>query len=49
MKKEIDAVFENRVNGDRTLNYPDVDACYKNLKWWDVWNYDFKKLVVYDK
>lgn len=45
---ELDRVFTARVNGDRSVEYPDIRKTYSNLKWYDVFNYKFKSMIVYD-
>lgn len=47
MHKEIDNAFEARIHG-RSAHYPDVSASYNNLKWYDMFNFNFKSLMVYD-
>lgn len=47
MRAEIDRVSKARLNGNR-VPWPDVTASYRNLKWYDVFNYKFDRLVVYD-
>jgi hypothetical protein len=54
MRAEISRVSESRLADIRNGNsfkaqWPDVMACYKNLKWYDIFNYDFKSLMVYDR
>jgi hypothetical protein len=49
IRAEIDRVGAARISGDRTVVYPDIMASYDNLKWYDVFNYKFDRLVVYDK
>ena len=53
LRAEISRVSESRIedirNGDTPKQmWPDVQASYDNLKWYDVFNYDFKSLIVYD-
>lgn len=47
MRAEIDRVSKARLRGNRTP-WPDITASYRNLKWYDVFNYKFDRLVVYD-
>ena len=52
LRAEIERVSAIRLadirNGDSpTQMWPDVSACYDNFKWYDVFNYDFKSLMVY--
>lgn len=47
MHAEIDRVSKARLSGNKTP-WPDVTASYRNLKWYDVFNYKFDRLVVYD-
>lgn len=49
MRSEIDRVGSARMAGNRDVKYPDITASYDNLKWYDVFNYKFDRLVVYDK
>lgn len=54
LRAEISRVSESRLADIRNGNsfktqWPDVMACYKNLKWYDIFNYDFKSLMVYDR
>lgn len=49
MRSEIDRVGSARMTGNRDVKYPDIAASYDNLKWYDVFNYKFDRLVVYDK
>lgn len=49
MRKEIDRVFEARVSGDRTALWPDVHACYDNLKWYNAFDFNFQRMMVYDR
>ena len=48
MKGEIDRVYQARIGGHRNVQYPNVGASYDNLKWYDVFNYRFDQLIVYD-
>ena len=53
MRAEISRVSDIRLgyirNGvSSNQPWPDVSACYANLKWYDIFNYDFKSLMVYD-
>ena len=48
MKSEIERVYQKRISGDRTAQYPNVHASYDNLKWYDVFNNKFDRMVVYD-
>lgn len=48
MRAEIDRVSKARLSGNR-VPWPDVTASYNNLKWYDVFNYRFDQLIVYDK
>lgn len=48
MENEIERVYQARIKGNRDVRYPDVTASYDNLKWYDVFNYKFDRLVVYD-
>jgi hypothetical protein len=45
---EIDRVFASRINGNREEQYPNITASYNNLKWYDMFNFNFKTLMVYD-
>jgi hypothetical protein len=54
MRAEISRVSDSRLadirNGNSpVVQWPDVMACYKNLKWYDIFNYDFKSLMVYHR
>ena len=48
MIAEVDRIFKVRMTGDRTVTYPAITASYKNFKWYDLFNYKFDKLVVYE-
>lgn len=53
MRAEISRVSDIRLGAIRDgvtpeQMWPDVSACYDNLKWYDIFNYDFKSLMVYD-
>jgi hypothetical protein len=53
LRAEIDRVSHSRLADIRNGNsprvmWPDVSACYDSLKWYDIFNYDFKSLMVYD-
>lgn len=48
MRAEVDRVYEARKGGKRDEPYPSTVASYKNLKWYDVLNRDYKSMVVYD-
>lgn len=48
MRAEVDRVYEARKGGKRDEPYPCTIASYKNLKWYDVLNRDYKSMVVYD-
>jgi hypothetical protein len=45
---EVDRIFDVRMAGDRTVTYPAITASYNNFKWYDLFNYKFDKLVVYE-
>ena len=49
MRAEIERVGQARLRGNYEVRYPDVSASYKNLKWYDIFNYRFDQLIVYDK
>jgi hypothetical protein len=48
MIAEVDRIFKVRMTGDRTVTYPAITASYNNFKWYDLFNYKFDKLVVYE-
>lgn len=48
MRAETQRVYEARKGGKRDEPYPCTVASYKNLKWYDVLNRDYKSMVVYD-
>ena len=53
MRAELSRVSHSRMadinNGNSfKQSWPNVMASYRNLKWYDVFNYDFKSLMVYD-
>ena len=48
MRAEVNRVYEARKAGKRDEPYPCTVASYKNLKWYDVLNRDYKSMVVYD-
>lgn len=48
MENEIERVYQARIKGNRNVQYPNISASYNNLKWYDVFNYKFDRLVVYD-
>ena len=54
MRAELDRVSHSRLadisNGNSfKAQWPNVMASYNNLKWYDIFNYDFKSLMVYDR
>ena len=49
LRAEIELVSAIRLSGNYQQMWPDVLACYDNLKWYDIFNYDFKSLMVYDQ
>jgi hypothetical protein len=49
MRAEIQLAHEARACGNYALTYPDVMASYNNLKWYDMFNYNFHSLIVYVK
>ena len=54
MRAELDRVSHSRLadisNGNSfKAQWPNVMASYNNLKWYDIFNYDFKSLMVYDQ
>ena len=48
MIAEVDRIYEVRVAGDLSATYPAITASYNNFKWYDLFNYKFDKLVVYE-
>lgn len=48
MIAEVDRIYEIRVAGDLSVTYPAITASYNNFKWYDLFNYKFDKLVVYE-
>jgi hypothetical protein len=48
MIAEVDRIYEVRVAGDLSVTYPAITASYNNFKWYDLFNYKFDKLVVYE-
>lgn len=48
MHSEVERVYLARMAGFRDIPYPNVNASYRNLKWYDVFNYKFDRVVVYD-
>jgi hypothetical protein len=46
--RKVNHVYEVRIAGDRTATYPAITASYNNYKWYDLFNYKFDKLVVYE-
>jgi hypothetical protein len=55
MDREIDRVFEARVRAGYVARvsgnlepWPDVKACYDNLKWYNPFDFNFKRMMVYD-
>jgi len=53
LRAELDRISSSRWSDIRNGNnpkqpWPNVMASYRNLKWYDVFNYDFKSLMVYD-
>jgi len=49
MRAELARVSKARLAGNRDIQWPNVTACYDNFKWYDVFNYDFQSLMVYDQ
>lgn len=49
MIAEVERIFEVRMSGDRSVTYPDIGPSYKNFKWYDIFNYKFDSIVVYEK
>lgn len=45
---EVERIYEERIAGDHTVTYPAITASYNNFKWYDLFNYKFDKLVVYE-
>ena len=45
---EVERIYEERIAGDHTVTYPAITASYDNFKWYDLFNYKFDKLVVYE-
>lgn len=53
LRAELNRVSHSRLedisNGRISkVQWPNVIASYRNLKWYDIFNYDFKSLMVYD-
>lgn len=53
IRADLDRVSRSRLeditNGKISkVQWPNVIASYRNLKWYDIFNYDFKSLMVYD-
>jgi hypothetical protein len=55
MNKEIDRVVDARVRAGYVARvsgnlepWPDVKACYDNLKWYNPFDFNFKRMMVYD-
>lgn len=48
VSQEINLAFTERTTGNRNARYPDIRKSYANLKWYDVFNYKFKSMIVYD-
>jgi hypothetical protein len=46
---EVERAFKVRMAGDRSVTYPAITPSYKNFKWYDIFNYKFSDLVVYEK
>jgi len=49
LRAEIEIVSKARLSGRYDIQWPDILASYRNLKWYDIFNYDFKNLMVYDR
>jgi hypothetical protein len=49
MLTQVERVFEARVAGDLSVTYPAINPSYDNFKWYDIFNYKFSDLVVYEK
>ena len=49
MIAEVDRIFKVRMAGDLSATYPAITPSYKNFKWYDIFNYKFGDLVVYEK
>jgi hypothetical protein len=53
LRAELNRVSHSRLadisNGNSfKAQWPNVIASYRNLKWYDIFNYDFESLMVYD-
>ena len=53
MRAEVSRVSHSRMSDISNGNsfkqpWPDVSASYDNFKWYNVFHYDFKSLMVYD-
>lgn len=49
VRADIKRVRDARINDNRNEPWPDVHASFQNLKWYDIFNYDFKSMMVYDQ
>jgi hypothetical protein len=50
VRADIKRVRDARVYDNRNDEpWPDVGASFQNLKWFDIFNYDFKSMMVYDQ
>ena len=46
---ECERVFEARIRGGRAAAFwPDVEKCYDNLKWYNPFDFNFQRMMVYD-
>jgi hypothetical protein len=49
MRVEIERVYQARLSGDRETMYPSVSECYDNLKWYNPFDFNFQRMMVYDR
>ena len=49
MLAQVERVFQVRMAGDLSVTYPAITPSYNNFKWYDLFNYKFDTMVVYEK
>ena len=49
MLAQVERVFQARMAGDLSVTYPAITPSYNNFKWYDLFNYKFDTMVVYEK
>ena len=49
IRGEIDRVGQARIRGDLKAQYPDMKRSYDNLKWYNPFDFNFERMMVYDQ